>query len=289
MNGRLVLTLACLAVAATIAPDPIAGGDPTAAQALLVTRAYAVKWQDTLANLVADEAYTQEVRRYIKAASGRDQPLTPTSRRLQSEILLVQAPADRYWLSFRDVMAVDGEAVPNRQQRFQDLFASPAAAIIATSRLMAQESARYNIGRLYRTTNTPTAALVFLQSRHAANSTWWLDANARLEGRRVWVLRFEQRKPPYAIEMSGGRLVPPAGRFWVEPSTGTIMQSELMVRGGYTAATRTRFGAVPTIEGLVPLQMEEEYSIPGVEGGRGIATYTNHRLFRTAGRIVGPR
>jgi hypothetical protein len=264
-----------------------AGDRPDAKQALALARAYAVKWQDTLANLVADEDYTQEVRLYTRAASGRDQPLMPTKRRLLSEILLVQAPADQYWLSFRDVMKVDGATVPNRQQRFHDLFGSPAAAVISTARLMAQESARYNLGRLFRTTNTPTAALVFLQSRHAANSSWRLDTNERLDGRTTWMLRFEQRKPPYAIELSGGRVFPPSGCFWLEPSTGTILQSELTVKGGYSASTRTRFDIVPSIDGMVPVRMEDEYNLPGIEVGRGSATYTNHRLFRTAGRIIG--
>jgi hypothetical protein len=46
---------------------------------------------------------------------------------------------------------------------------------------------------------------------------------------------------------------------------------------------------VPSIrEGMVPVRLQEEYDAPQFERLRGIATYSNHRLFRTAGRVIGP-
>ena len=56
------------------------------------------------------------------------------------------------------VMAVDGDAVRERERHFMDLVGNPAAEVIAMARRLAEESARYNLGRLVRTTNTPTTA-----------------------------------------------------------------------------------------------------------------------------------
>ena len=66
-----------------------------------------------------------------------------------------------------------------------------------------------------------------------------------------------------------------------------------MVRGAVAAAaigllttTIVRYGRVATIDGLVPIRMTEEFDVPGVERGRGVATYSNHRLFRTTARVI---
>jgi hypothetical protein len=51
------------------------------------------------------------------------------------------------------------------------------------------------------------------------------------------------------------------------------------------------FGAVSRIEFRVPLRMEEEIALVDnrEETISGTAVYTNHRLFQTEARIVGPR
>lgn len=280
------LTLALLSCAVPSAQ----GSKPTVERALTLVRTYLADWQETFASLVADEEYTQELRPTPSPFLVRDPShLSPQTRELRSEVLLLRAPAEDAWVSFRDVRSVDGRPVTDRQRRFEELFAGPVATMISTARKIADEGARFNLGRLTRTINTPTAALLFLQSKYHANTSWHLDAGARLRGHRVWELAFDQRKAPFAIAIPGTARHSASGSFWIELGTGRILQWELVVRAAKsTFRVTVAYGAVPAIsEGWVPLRMEERYDAPQLERLRGVALYTNHRLFRTAGRVIG--
>jgi hypothetical protein len=259
---------------------------PTAMDALTRARLYLAVWQNTLTSLVVDEEYRQEVNEYRGGAPGG----SVRSRRLQSEMLLVRAPADNLWLSFRDVIAVDGSPVGDRQRRFQDLFSGPAAMMLSTAERIAQEGVRYNLGRVHRTLNAPFAALVFLNPNYHANTVWKLDPNERLDGKPVWELQFHQRKPPFAVEAPPNTRHESSGTFRLEPETGRIIEWELsVIMGRSRFHVKTRFGAVPDIQdGWVPLHMEDEYEVPRFERLRAWAKYSNYRLFRTGARVIGP-
>ena len=277
MGLRHAAALALILVApATVEPKP------TFEQALALTRAYLAVWQGTLASLVAEEAYSQEVRPYRSRAVDR--------RQLRSEVLLLRAPADNVWLAFRDVIAVDGKPVHNRQKRFDALFSGPVALMMSTAERIAEEGARHNLGSVQRTINTPIAALIVLHPDYQANTTWELDTDERLEGMPVWELRFNQRKPPFAVKVPANVEYGTSGRFRLQPETGRIIEWDLRVQAGNsTFRVKTRYGPVPSIqEGWVPLRLEDRYEVPRLERLRGVATYSNHRLFRTGGRVIGP-
>lgn len=90
--------------------------------------------------MVAEEHYTQILH---QASRYRDrQHGSSVSRKLVSDVLLLRAPAENVWLSFRDVASVDGVAVRDRQRRFDELFVRPAARLLADARHIADESAR---------------------------------------------------------------------------------------------------------------------------------------------------
>jgi hypothetical protein len=261
---------------------------PTPEHALALARAYLAVWQDVLTSLVAEEEYEQHVTAYVRNLG----PGASKKRHLRSEVLLLRAPADNVWLSFRDVIAVDGTIVSDRdrQHRFDDLFSGPVAMMMSTAERIAEEGARFNLGRLTRTINTPTAAIVFLDRQYEANTRWQLASDKRLDGIPAWQLRFEQRKPPFAVKMPGAFAYSCSGQFHLEPGTGRILAWELLVRSGRsTFRVKMRYGSVPSVqEGWVPLRMEDDYDVPQFERLRGVATYTNHRLFRTRARIIGP-
>jgi hypothetical protein len=285
MRAMWALAAAVVAVATVAADDR-----PTPRHALAVTRAYLSSWHELLEYLVVDEEFVQEVRPYRRTSAGIDQPLAPRTRTLRSEVLLVRAPAEEVWLTFRDVFEVDGKAVADRERRLEDLFHSPIATILSTASRLAEESARFNLGRLDRTINIPTAAFIFLHPRYEATTAWTLKRRARLNDAPMWELEFNQQKPPFAVMMPGGGPLSSAGRFWVEPGTGRIRQWDLVVRGrGATFRVTTEFGAVSSVaDGWVPLRLRERYDGPHVERLEGAATYSNHRVFRTSGRIVKP-
>src|SRR5262249_48981907 len=92
---------------ATIATAPLAAQDPPMAEPTLpvvLTRVgdYVKRFETDLSNIVAEEHYTQEVRRGIALGAVRE---------LKSDLLLVRPSPGEAYLQFRDVFEVDGRPI----------------------------------------------------------------------------------------------------------------------------------------------------------------------------------
>src|SRR5262249_12112966 len=121
--------------------------------------AYATSFRSHLSNIVAEERYVQDVN-YRNLPPNRF--AMDTHRELRSDILLVQPNGSDQYVEFRDVFEVDGRPVRDRQDRLTALFLHPSASSGARIDQINRESARYNIGNIERTINTPTLPLQFL-------------------------------------------------------------------------------------------------------------------------------
>ena len=273
------------AIALIVALPPTAA--PTPADALALARRYFVGWHATLSSLIAEEHYQQRLSRRAPDTFGRQQ-LKVEERRLRSEVLLLRSDSEKVWLPFRNVLEVDGRSVADHAAQFETLFAGAEPVPLSTAERLTAESERFAL-ESRRLTNATTAALVFLNPKYEANTTWTLNSHARLNGRAMWELLFEQHTPPYAVLMPTGLAARCSGRLWLEPRSGAIPKTELRVKAGATMLTVVvSYGQVSSIpENWVPLQMDERYETYPTEVFRGRATYTKHRLFRTSGRIVG--
>ena len=103
---------------------------------------------------------------------------------LESDYGIIQLPGDLEWLGFREVLPVDGKPVPDSAHRLAEIFAvtvrlkpdttkgaettrgAGATASLSQARRIAEESARYNVGPIYRTINDPSFVLEFLDGRN---------------------------------------------------------------------------------------------------------------------------
>jgi hypothetical protein len=256
-----------------------------ARQVVARARQYLIEWQQQLAAIVAEEHYEQQVLELPAA----EQFARSSVRRLESEVLLIRSPAGGVWLSFRDVMVVDDVPVRDRRHRFDELFSSPNSKVIASARRIADESARYNVGRWTRNVNTPTTTLIFLNPEYADNTTFRRDADEELHGTAVAVIRFDQRRAPFAIRQLDGTPQPASGRIWVEADSGRILRTSLNIQAQATAGRVTvDFGRVSGLDVMVPFRMEDEYQMRDIEHVRGVAVYSNHRRFQTGARLIVP-
>jgi hypothetical protein len=285
MGMRHAVTLALSLAALGAAP----ARDVGARDAVAIVRQYLDRWQTELAAVVAEEQYEQ-TRSVWSGTSSRSRFWRDVqTRSTRSDVLLLRAPAQDAWLSFRDVFEVDGRAVRDRERRFDELFRADSAHLATDASRIANESARFNLGRVTRNINSPTAALVFLHPPYVESIKWSLDSRASRGDVRVWMLRFTQDSPPYAVSGPDGRPVRASGKLWVQPGSGRILETELLLRGrDVTSRVNTRYGPMSAADILVPVRMEDEYEMPARERVAGIAMYSNHRLFQAAGRIVGP-
>jgi hypothetical protein len=123
------------------------------------------------------------------------------------------------WLMFRDVYEVDGRSVHDRQDRLEALFLKPTAELARHARRIADESARYNLGDVTRTLNTPTLPLAFLRLENQNRSTFQLGGRRTIDDVETQELRFQEVGMPRLILTSDNAAA--AGSAWVAPASGT--------------------------------------------------------------------
>jgi hypothetical protein len=299
--ARAVATLGTTLVAAL--PAPHAAQPPPALDDVLVrTATYVTRFHEQLSGIVAEETYAQYAR------STRNLNSAVQSRKtLQSDLLLVRPPdADRY-VEFRDVFAVNGAAVRDREERLTKLFLAPTSANIDQMKAIIDESARHNIGDIPRNINTPMLTLYFLQPenqrrfrfKRAKDRLPDLGSPLAMVGQdtsrfrvttEVWVVEFEETRRPTIIKTDRGRDFPAEGRFWIEPDTGAVRMSELVMQNDEVSAyVAVSYQSEPLLGFLVPVEMRERYRARN-ERVEGVATYGRFRQFqvKTAEIIAKP-
>ena len=214
--------------------------------------------------------------RYEQSLSARRTP--PRSVVLQSDVLMLRASSSVEPVWFRDVYEVDGRPLRDREHRLLRLLESNTPGSIDAMRTIAAESARYNLGRVARTTNVPDLIFSYLIAppEHVTLSS---PKDVTLAGQRVHLMRFEEVGTPTSVRSALGRDIPGRGRIWVEPDTGVLVRSEVLLGNVSSSVTTTvDFVPHPRVPVRVPGRMEETYRSP-TEFGVGKATYTDVRVF----------
>jgi hypothetical protein len=256
--------------------------------------AYVAEFQRRLSGIVAEEVYVQDFR---QANAPPDRPLMVAHRELTSDLLLVRpAGADRY-VEYRDVFAVDGRPVRDRRERMQALLLSPGVSSRRQLQQIIDESARFNIGNIERTVNTPTLALSFLLPANQERFRFERIGNAapaaadpRTGGdatpffrvaTEMWAVEYRERRSPTFIRSPRGVSIRSRGRFWIDPSSGLVLMSELVAEDPNVSATiEVSYQSAPLLGMLVPAAMREHYA--GRRDGatlEGLATYRRFREF----------
>ena len=259
--------------------------DPSLEVVLARAGAYVADFRSQLSGIVSEERYEQ--RAQVRGSFGT----SPQRAVLRSDFLLVRLPGVNRHVEFRDVFEFNGRPTRDRDDRLARLFLNPSASSIAQARSIVMESARYNVGPIYRTVNTPTLALLFL-----APTFQWRSTFARLDSaaepsleltemmspaeRQLWVLEFEETSRPTLVSGDGRKDLPARGRFWVDPVDGRVVTTELIVKDEKVEAmvdVRYRFDA--QAGQAVPIEMRELYRGPNGVSVDGAATYSNFRRF----------
>ena len=289
---RIPSVAAALALCAIAAPSARA---PALPEVLKRAASYVGQFRAQLSGIVAEETYTQEIVNIGRFTNS----LEPRRRRvLKSDLLLVKLQdADRY-LELRDVYEVDGAAVRDRQSRLEKLLNDSSAAAASQIAAIISESARYNIGSITRNVNTPLMALQFLDAqtqpqfrfKHVeqraapvfpdAQDAPLNEAPVFRVSTEMWNIEYQERDRRTIIRRPDGGDLPARGRFWINPSTGSVVISELIVDGGGVRATITvSYQSEPLMGFLVPVEMRETYTRSG-ERITGHAEYARFRAIR---------
>ncbi len=291
--GGVRAALSCVMVAAVatatmLAAPPSSSPEPSLATVLERAAAYVALFQQRLSRVVAEEHYVQDW--HTTRDGGRRRV---TRRELRSDLVLMQVGHDTSWTEFRDVFEVDGQAIRPRDGRLEDLLRH--ALDLARASAIVAESARYNIGDVDRNVNTPLFSLRFLEAANqprfrftrtrdsAAGSAAAAAAPADTVFRvstEVWVIAYREVQPRTLIRTAQRKDQPVAGRFWIEPATGRVLVSELIVDERRLRATiDVSFQSEPLLDMLVPVAMHERYEARREKAVlEGRATYGTFRL-----------
>jgi len=282
------------AIAALSAAPPAAQA-PSLDEVLKRAAAYVAAFHKQLSGIVAEEDYRQESG--FPAARFADAVQTATARRLRSDLLLVRPADSARYVELRDVFEVDGVPVRDRQARLETLLQDRSAAAESQIASIIAASARYNIGTITRNINTPLMALQFLEStrqprfrfKHVEKSKpvfpQRLDASANQAAvfrvsTEMWAIEYQERGGATIIRRPDGSSQPARGRFWIDPTNGSVLISELIVDGGGVNATVTvSYQSEPLMGFLVPVEMREAYA----RSGERITGHARYGKFRKIG------
>jgi hypothetical protein len=255
---------ASLIVALALAQSPAQVPAPdTSARAVVAKAAVQIKeYQEALRFVLADEATTQEVFNDNGARLAR--------RTTTGDFFLAYVEADGGWLSVRDILTVDGEPVPARDN-VRELLSRGSFARIG--RQVADRNARYNLGSVARNFNEPMLALVILDDKHRNRF--------RFERRRVdtspagpvVTVAFTERDRPTLIHGSDGRQIFTKGELVIDAATGRLRRTVITLKEGEVEASLTTTFTENEKLGLwLPATLTERYE------------YTSNNILTTSSR-----
>ncbi len=279
--AHFTLVLACVAGLAP-APRP-----PDLKTLLRGAGEYAVTYHERFTALVADEHYVQRTGPDPRRPT-RGRPLVEQQRTLRSEYVLVRDFAGAgSWIGVRDVLAVDGEPVPERGQ-LRAILDDTSRPLAARIRALSDLEAKYNLGDVYRTINVPTLPLEFLLPDRQGRFRFKRGGAAALDGSAALRVNFEERERPTIIRTPTGKSAPSRGTFWLDPESGAVLRSELRVSLTFgnrvDALIVVHYTHHDRLDMLLPDDMNEMY-LTRNDRIEGHATYTNYRRFETEVRI----
>jgi hypothetical protein len=291
-SSSLLLAAALGLTAPSAQQPPPRDPDLSAAGVVGAAAAYVKAYQEQLTFLIADEAYTQQVRTQIPDGGG------PKGRTMKSELFFMFTPADRGWMAMRDVIEVDRKPVEGRPDLRAALETLPAAQVAGTFKTY---NSRFNIGRTQRNFNEPILSLLVLDARYFSNFTFDRRRVERSAEGPLVTVAFTEKTGPTLIRDLQYRPVFSKGELIIEAASGRVRRAHLGVTiGSVTLELTTTYGPDARLGLWVPVHFRERYEegvlSPGTARTRlenattyeeivCEAKYTNFRRFETTARI----
>lgn len=261
--------------------------EPTLWSVMVRATAYVEELHARLAGVVMEERYEQRAMPLptFHVIGNEERRVT-----LLSDYLLVRPDGSERYFGFRDVFEANGSRVRDREERLARLFLDGATSLDRRVRAIVSESARYNVGDVHRTMNTPTLPLLFL--RRVYRGRFDFD---RISDRMpslgvaepdtsddIWVIAYTETHSATVIRRRDGTRLPARGRYWIEPETGRVLVTEIVIEDPDVDALITvRYDVPAELDHLVPVEMRERYQNHLTHSRvEGTATYSRFRRFR---------
>jgi hypothetical protein len=245
-------------VAGTLATGLAAPQDPALDAVLAAGRAYVDGYKTRLMAVVLDERYT-----VIDASTG--QMGVPT--RVSSDLVLINNAGVP--MALRDAYAINGAKIREPEPRIVALLGNPTPENADLVRAYTREAQRYFMAEIVVRMNDPLMALRFMSPEDPSKFTYAIDGRKKMDGVDVVGLRFQENRgehTKYVLGTRGNAAV--AGRFWLEPATGVIHQTEFYVESkAETGRMVVTYAHAKGIDMWVPSKSVETYQEREETGG----------------------
>jgi hypothetical protein len=219
---------------------------------------YVVQYAHQLGTVVADEEFTQ-----YETSLGR----MGTPKRVNSQIVLI-GQDDGSIGSFRDVVGIDSKPVRPKDDRLPKLFKTPTAASVDSAQEMTEDAVNAYMSQSLHVLDKPLYALDLLRAENQGNYTFKIESSKTVNGVPTVVVKFNEKGKSHLMKNASA-----VGRYWIEPSTGAVEQTEL----GFAASNANiqatvTFAKDAQLGVLVPSELSEkvEQSSGGTGMGEGV-------------------
>ena len=266
-----VVCAASVSLAMTQPIAPVAQAVPSVGEIVAAAEKYLTGVDSDERALFAEERSQQTENRYN---SRQEQRL------LRSNVLMFRDGSDPVWI--RDVLEVNGTKVADPPDRLLLLASASTASAQTLSQIppytplqIVTESARQQYGGGFRAVNQPGSALNYLRVGRPGDLPFRVDGWKTVDGAKVVLLTLKDAPGGQAVPFAVGGV---QGRFWIEPASGRVLQTELefIMAAVYRTKITVKYGVDKTLNTVVPIMMNDEYE-NRIELVTGRAEYRNFR------------
>jgi hypothetical protein len=271
MNTRIAVCV--VLTAAVVSPGLAAEQQPSVEDLLKAVRAYAASYVTRVSGTVLDERYT-----LMEVSTGRMQ----TPNRISSDLVLINLNGTA--VSLRDAYAISGAKIREAQPRIPALLAEPTQVKWDQAVALTRESQKYFLAETVVRLNDPLLALRFVAPADPSKFTYSIEGKKKINGVETVGLRFQEIRgehTKYVLGTRGNAAV--SGRFWVDPATGAIHQTDFSADSKIeNARVTTTYAPAQGLDFLVPSKTVETYEERAVQGGPSTmgATVTGQGLVK---------
>ena len=244
------VSVAVFAVVAALPPSLAAMQQPSADDLLKAARAYLASYAPKVSGAVLDERYTLTL-----LAGGRME----TPNRISSDLVLINVGGTL--VSLRDAYSVGGAKIREPQPRIPALLAEPTQAKWEQVQAIARESFKHFLAESVVRFNDPMLALRFVTLADTSKFTYSIEGKKKLNGVETIGVRFSENRSEgtkYVLNTRGNASV--SGRFWIDPATGAIHQTDISIDSKIEASRVTvSYAPAKGFDVLLPSKTVETY------------------------------
>jgi hypothetical protein len=247
-----------LVAAGVLAGSPVTGQQHTLDDVLARAAEYHTEYTTKISGVSLEEQ-----TRLMDVSGG----VTRGIVRISSDVVFANVSGDV--AALRDTFAIDTRPTRERTPRILQLLGAPATPSIQDwliARAFPGEQKVYFLLDIVIKCNEPTSALQFIAAANQPGLKYRLDGRKKMNGVDVLGVRFEEPQARDRIYLLGTRGNARAtGRFWIDPVSGAIHQTELWVDSrtertySESAIVSVKYARHPGLGLLLPTEMNDSY------------------------------